>query len=103
MSVELCVCLVTSWVMEVHHVLAVPSHTNLSLVFFMSPSSQALKMYMRARDHCTSSKHIVQLCLNIIKVLREKGLGERGERGRRKWREGGGGGGRSGSLTIIYA
>jgi hypothetical protein len=30
--------------------------------------SQALKMYMRARDHCTSSKHIVQLCLNIIKV-----------------------------------
>ena len=25
-------------------------------------------MYMRARDHCTSSKHIVQLCLNIIKV-----------------------------------
>lgn len=30
--------------------------------------NQALKMYMRARDHCTSSKHIVQLCLNIIKV-----------------------------------
>ena len=30
--------------------------------------SQALKMYMRARDHCTSAKHIVQLCLNIIKV-----------------------------------
>ena len=25
-------------------------------------------MYMRARDHCTSSKHIVQLCLSIIKV-----------------------------------
>ncbi|XP_064407126.1 COP9 signalosome complex subunit 1-like [Halichondria panicea] len=30
--------------------------------------NQALKMYMRARDHCTSSKHIVQLCLNVIKV-----------------------------------
>ncbi len=25
-------------------------------------------MYIRARDHCTSAKHIVQLCLNVIKV-----------------------------------
>eukprot|EP00731_Ephydatia_muelleri_P021124 Em0013g851a len=25
-------------------------------------------MYTRARDHCTSAKHIVSLCLNIIKV-----------------------------------
>jgi COP9 signalosome complex subunit 1 len=30
--------------------------------------SSALKMYTRARDHCTSSRHIVALCLNIIKV-----------------------------------
>lgn len=30
--------------------------------------SSALKMYTRARDHCTSSKHIVSLCLNIMKV-----------------------------------
>ncbi|XP_003383480.1 PREDICTED: COP9 signalosome complex subunit 1-like [Amphimedon queenslandica] len=30
--------------------------------------SSALKMYTRARDHCTSSRHIVSLCLNIIKV-----------------------------------
>lgn len=35
---------------------------------FLYSHSQALKMYMRARDHCTSAKHIVQLCLNIIKV-----------------------------------
>ena len=38
-----------------------PPHTHTHF-------SQALKMYMRARDHCTSNKHIVQLCLNIIKV-----------------------------------
>jgi len=37
-------------------------------VFLLNVFSQALKMYMRARDHCTSSSHIVQLCLNIIKV-----------------------------------
>jgi COP9 signalosome complex subunit 1 len=30
--------------------------------------NNALKMYTRARDHCTSNKHVVQLCLNIIKV-----------------------------------
>ena len=28
----------------------------------------ALKMYSRARDYCTSAKHIVILCLNIIRV-----------------------------------
>ncbi|XP_065883227.1 COP9 signalosome complex subunit 1-like isoform X2 [Dysidea avara] len=30
--------------------------------------TNALKMYSRARDYCTSAKHIVILCLNIIKV-----------------------------------
>ena len=36
--------------------------------FTHSLLSNALKMYTRARDHCTSNKHVVQLCLNIIKV-----------------------------------
>lgn len=28
----------------------------------------ALKCYSRARDYCTSGKHIVNMCLNVIKV-----------------------------------
>jgi COP9 signalosome complex subunit 1 len=30
--------------------------------------SNALKCYSRARDYCTSSKHLVNMCLNVIKV-----------------------------------
>ncbi|KAJ1511862.1 cop9 signalosome complex subunit [Coelomomyces lativittatus] len=30
--------------------------------------TNALKYYSRARDYCTSSKHILDMCLNIIKV-----------------------------------
>lgn len=30
--------------------------------------SNALKCYSRARDYCTSGKHIVNMCLNVIKV-----------------------------------
>ncbi|XP_071952906.1 COP9 signalosome complex subunit 1-like [Antedon mediterranea] len=30
--------------------------------------SNALKCYSRARDYCTSAKHIVNMCLNVIKV-----------------------------------
>uniref|UniRef100_A0A8C4WYP1 G protein pathway suppressor 1 n=1 Tax=Eptatretus burgeri TaxID=7764 RepID=A0A8C4WYP1_EPTBU len=30
--------------------------------------SNALKCYSRARDYCTSSKHVVNMCLNVIKV-----------------------------------
>ncbi|XP_037930995.1 COP9 signalosome complex subunit 1b [Teleopsis dalmanni] len=30
--------------------------------------SNALKCYSRARDYCTSGKHVVQMCLNVIKV-----------------------------------
>lgn len=56
-------------------------------------NSQALKMYMRARDHCTSSKHIVQLCLNIIKVCKCVREGREG-RERRGGRLKGSGGGR---------
>lgn len=30
--------------------------------------SNALKCYSRARDYCTSGKHVVNMCLNVIKV-----------------------------------
>jgi COP9 signalosome complex subunit 1 len=30
--------------------------------------SKALKCYSRARDYCTSGKHVVNMCLNVIKV-----------------------------------
>ncbi|XP_063961779.1 COP9 signalosome complex subunit 1-like isoform X1 [Lytechinus pictus] len=30
--------------------------------------SNALKCYSRARDYCTSPKHIINMCLNVIKV-----------------------------------
>ncbi|KAL1501884.1 hypothetical protein ABEB36_007124 [Hypothenemus hampei] len=30
--------------------------------------SNALKCYSRSRDYCTSSKHVVNMCLNVIKV-----------------------------------
>ena len=30
--------------------------------------SNALKCYSRARDYCTSPKHVVNMCLNVIKV-----------------------------------
>lgn len=30
--------------------------------------TNALKCYSRARDYCTSSKHVVNMCMNVIKV-----------------------------------
>lgn len=30
--------------------------------------SNALKCYSRARDYCTSAKHVINMCLNVIKV-----------------------------------
>ncbi|XP_064632746.1 COP9 signalosome complex subunit 1-like [Lineus longissimus] len=30
--------------------------------------SNAMKCYSRARDYCTSAKHVVNMCLNVIKV-----------------------------------
>lgn len=35
--------------------------------------SSALKCYLRTRDYCTTSKHIIQMCLNVIKVAIEMG------------------------------
>jgi COP9 signalosome complex subunit 1 len=39
--------------------------------------SNALKCYSRARDYCTSGKHVVNMCLNVIKVGRCDALGSR--------------------------
>lgn len=33
----------------------------------------ALKCYVRTRDYCTTSKHIISMCLNVIKVSIEMG------------------------------
>lgn len=30
--------------------------------------NNALKCYSRARDYCTSGKHVINMCLNVIKV-----------------------------------
>lgn len=35
--------------------------------------NSALKCYVRTRDYCTTSKHILQMCLNVIKVSIEMG------------------------------
>lgn len=35
--------------------------------------SDAFKSYIRTRDYCTTSKHIVQMCMNVILVSIELG------------------------------
>eukprot|EP01115_Flamella_aegyptia_P009103 TRINITY_DN3851_c0_g1_i2.p1 TRINITY_DN3851_c0_g1~~TRINITY_DN3851_c0_g1_i2.p1 ORF type:complete len:317 (-),score=105.72 TRINITY_DN3851_c0_g1_i2:149-1099(-) len=35
--------------------------------------NSALKCYVRTRDYCTTSKHIIQMCMNVIKVSIEMG------------------------------
>jgi COP9 signalosome complex subunit 1 len=29
----------------------------------------ALKSYSRARDYCTTPRHVIDMCLNVIKVI----------------------------------
>ncbi|KAL9652431.1 hypothetical protein ABK040_000004 [Willaertia magna] len=29
---------------------------------------EALKAYLRTRDYCTSSKHVIEMCLNVIRI-----------------------------------
>ena len=33
----------------------------------------AFKSYVRTRDYCTTGKHVLQMCLNVIKVSIELG------------------------------
>jgi COP9 signalosome complex subunit 1 len=35
--------------------------------------ADAFKNYVRTRDYCTTSKHIIQMCLNVILVSIEMG------------------------------
>ncbi|KAL1920755.1 uncharacterized protein VTP21DRAFT_11390 [Calcarisporiella thermophila] len=35
--------------------------------------TNALKCYMRTRDYCTTPKHVIEMCLNVIKVSIELG------------------------------
>lgn len=46
--------------------------------------SNALKCYSRARDYCTSAKHVINMCLNVIKVGPGVG-GVGGAAGQRCW------------------
>ena len=35
---------------------------------FRGDLANALKCYSRARDYCTSGRHVVSMCVNVIKV-----------------------------------
>lgn len=35
--------------------------------------TNALKCYSRTRDYCTTAKHVIEMCLNVIKVSIELG------------------------------
>ncbi|CAH3137681.1 unnamed protein product [Pocillopora meandrina] len=37
--------------------------------------NNALKCYSRARDYCTTAKHVVNMCVNVIKALQSLLLG----------------------------
>ena len=39
-----------------------------SCLKFSGDLANALKCYSRARDYCTSGKHVVSMCVNVIKV-----------------------------------
>ncbi len=41
------------------------------LVRALSPAQNAFKSYVRMRDYCTSPKHILQMCLSLIRVSLE--------------------------------
>mmetsp|Transcript_37463 Transcript_37463/g.60668 ORF Transcript_37463/g.60668 Transcript_37463/m.60668 type:complete len:389 (-) Transcript_37463:225-1391(-) len=49
-------------------------HTDLGDHFYeRGDLNTALKCYVRTRDYCVSSKHIISMCLNVIKVSIEMG------------------------------
>lgn len=49
-------------------------HNDLGDLYYDQGDLQnALKSYTRARDYCTSAAHVMQMCLNIIKVTVELG------------------------------
>ena len=38
------------------------------IVYFSGDLANALKCYSRARDYCTSGRHVMSMCINVIKV-----------------------------------
>ena len=49
-------------------------HNDLGDFYYQRGEFQnALKSYTRTRDYCTTSKHIIAMCLNVIRVSIELG------------------------------
>ncbi|KAL3145664.1 COP9/signalosome complex subunit Csn1 [Trebouxia sp. C0010 RCD-2024] len=49
-------------------------HNDMGDFFYSRGDLQsAFKSYVRTRDYCTSGKHVIQMCLNVIKVSIELG------------------------------
>lgn len=49
-------------------------HSNACHALKSLPCLQnAFKSYVRTRDYCTTGKHVIQMCLNVIKVSIELG------------------------------
>ena len=45
-------------------------HNDLGDHYYnMGDLSNALKSYMRTRDYCTTPKHVVDMCLAVIRVI----------------------------------
>ena len=38
------------------------------IVYCSGDLANALKCYSRARDYCTSGRHVMSMCINVIKV-----------------------------------
>lgn len=48
-------------------------HNDLGDLFYQRGDlGQALKAYVRTRDYCSTSKHMLSMCLNIIRVSVEQ-------------------------------
>lgn len=66
------VLLVTLWILWARYDIALyfrRGHDDLGDHYLdYGDLSNALKCYSRARDYCTSPKHVVNMCLNVIKV-----------------------------------
>jgi COP9 signalosome complex subunit 1 len=49
-------------------------HNELGDFYFSrGDMNNAVKSYLRTRDYCTSSKHVIQMCLSVIKIGIETG------------------------------
>ena len=52
-------------------------HTDLGEFYFERGDFQnAIKSFVRTRDYCTTSKHIIAMCISVIKVSIHMGTQE---------------------------